>query len=699
MHAPSLVRKSVCFILLTGIFFFSFSKVSNGYSVTNIKAEYHNGQVFLTWTNPSVKSLQYNVYRSTSSFTSTSQLNSSSLLGFVRDSSSKNIFWSQQSSTKVFYKITDKGQPLVATQGLYVATCNANQSCYYAVTVTNLSNNIEELTIVSGVTCLSTAISETAVIPEPVYQDSLILSNGDIRKHYVQFVNNQETALYPAMNTYGSYGFDIYLVKRGSATSYPLFILFQGYGGEFDKGIGLDDVYTDCYALGVYDWLPIPTGGSVGDNAYFYGYHENFNIYSNSNPIPTTGIVKSYVQTRYMEAINWIERKYPIDTTRLYTKGTSANGFGAILMASIIPEKIAAVYDNVEPFAVSPLSDTYKQMWGESATELNSDILDWETGDALTFKKLTHFIKMMNVNEQRSMPPVFDIHGKNDVTVTWNADKVEWMDSLNLNHIGGAWYWDQRDHGGSGKNFDDEEMEPNYYRFATNISYPAFSNCSINQDPGNGNKKDGADYGTYNGYLDFVDDNIADKSCSYLIHVFIKDFYVGGVLDALQYSTCTTDVTFRRLQNFQPAIGSTIKWKNFDDVTNLLVQSGSFTYNGGLITLTGLTVTKTGNRFKLKIKDCTSKLGDDDSDADESMINESLVTFSKTPAGYMAHLESAIDQSIDVSVYDLLGRTISVKRINLLQGSNSFEITAPSTGIYFIEVNNESFHHTDKLMF
>ncbi|MCY7409024.1 MAG: T9SS type A sorting domain-containing protein, partial [Chitinophagales bacterium] len=388
-----------------------------------------------------------------------------------------------------------------------------------------------------------------------------------------------------------------------------------------------------------------------------------------------------------------------IDTTRLYTKGTSANGFGAILMASIFPEKIAAVYDNVEPFAVSPVSDTYKQMWGESATELKSDILDWQSGDALTLKKITHFIKMMNVNEQRSMPPIFDVHGKNDVTVTWNADKVEWLDSLNQNHIGGAWYWDQRDHGGSGKNFDDEEMEPNYYRFATNISYPAFSNCSINQNPGNGNKKDGDDYGTYNGYLDFVDDNIADKTCSYLIHVFIKDFYVGGVLDVLQYLTCTTDITFRRLQNFQPPIGSTIKWKNFDDVTNLKIQSGSFTYNGGLITLTDLTVSKTGNRIKLRIANCTSKLGDDDSDNDDSMVDESVVNFSKTSAGYMAHLESAIDQSIDVSVYDLLGRTISVKRINLQQGINDFEITAPLTGIYLVEVKNQSFHYTEKLMF
>ncbi|MBA2407833.1 MAG: hypothetical protein H0V65_07565, partial [Chitinophagales bacterium] len=55
------------------------------YSVTELQASYSNGQTFLTWKNPSVSNLQYNVYRSASPLSSASDLNTATFLGFVRD--------------------------------------------------------------------------------------------------------------------------------------------------------------------------------------------------------------------------------------------------------------------------------------------------------------------------------------------------------------------------------------------------------------------------------------------------------------------------------------------------------------------------------------------------------------------------------------------------------------------------------------
>src|SRR6185436_14722775 len=103
-------------------------------------------------------------------------------------------------------------------------------------------------------------------------------------------------ALYPAMNSTGSYGFNFFLVKRGSATAYPLFLLYEGISGKnADKAINLDDDFTNCYVMGLFDWLPLPNDeGGIGDNDFYLGYHENFNIYTNQNPIPTTGIIRSY---------------------------------------------------------------------------------------------------------------------------------------------------------------------------------------------------------------------------------------------------------------------------------------------------------------------------------------------------------------------------------------------------------------------
>lgn len=683
-----------CLVLFVAVFFAGYS--SKGYTVSNLASEYHNGQVFLTWTNPSVKNLQYNVYRSTLPLLTSGQLTSSTFLGFVRDSSSKNIFWSQQSGEKIFFKIKDSGQPLASNKGLYVVTCTNNQSYYYVVTVTKLSTNIEDKTILPGINSSLLPVSEVVAQPKPVWQDSIVVKNGEVKQLYVQFVNNQETALYPAMNSTGSYGFNFFITKRGTATKYPLFVLFEGFGNDATKSISLDSMYTNCYAMGVFDWLPIPqSDGGTGDNSFFCCWHEKFNIYSNSNPIPTSGTVKTYSQKRYWEAIEWLASQVSIDTTRIYLKGTSASGYGALITANLRPEKIAAVYGMVEPFSTGASNDLTKQMWGTTSSKLKTDVLKWNTPDTLAFTDLKDQQKMVSYNELRSMPVIYDVHGKKDKTIAWNENTIEWLDSLEINHIGGTWYWDQRNHSQDNKDFTSDETRPDFYRFATNVSYPAFSNCSINQNPGNGIPTNGKPHGAINGYLDWHDD-IADNQCNYTIHLFVKDFYVGGVLDPAQYSTCQTDITFRRLQKFQPANGAIIKWTNYDEVTNEKLQNGSFTYNGGLISIPDLTVNKTGTYVKLSIKNCGQRIGDDPIDDDPS---DTRLYFSKSPNGYTAHVDVSENEDGQVLVYDLMGRLVWEKNISLAIGMNAIEIPSPSSGIFLVRVRCGAFSYTEKLFF
>src|SRR6185436_2196033 len=113
----------------------------------------------------------------------------------------------------------------------------------------------------------------------------------------------------------------------------------------------------------------------------------------------------------------------------------------------------------------------------------------------------------------------------------------------------------------------------------------------INQDPGTGIATDGDPYCAINGYLDWNDASISDKPCTYSIECFIKNFYVGGQLDLLQYDSCFTDITLRRTQKFHPESGQTINWTNYG-TNNHLLQSGSFVYDGGLITLYGIKIIK-----------------------------------------------------------------------------------------------------------
>ncbi len=698
MKAPQKILKSPA--VRTAIFFlvlFFNAILCDGAIVTNLKGVCKNGQVFLTWTNPTGTKLQYNVYRSTSKFTTSSQLTASKLMGFVRDNSAQNIQLSTDLPGDVYYKIQDDGLPLLPTQGLYVVTCTANKPYFYAVTVTDLVTGEESKAVTTGKNSLSSAVNETVAKAKPVFQQTVSAGN-EVKDYYTQFVNNQETALNPAMNSTGSYGFNFYITKRGSASLYPLMIVFEGAGAAINSGVGLDADITNCYVLGVYDWLPLPngTGVGVGENTYYSGYHESFNIYSDDNPIPSTGTIKLFCQRRYMEAARWAKSTLPIDTTRVYTKGVSASGYGALLTGLLYPDEISAVYATVEPMFVKPVGNKgalYEQMWGEGVTDLPTDVINMSTGQPLPIYEALDARELLNIKRDLDLPLIFDVHGKKDNSVVWSVKIISWFDSLNSNKAGGVFFWDQRTHGGDGKDFLPEETTPDFYRYQTNLAYPAFSNCSINQDPGNGSPSSGDKYGAYNGYLDW-DENVTDTKCDFSVTLFIKDYYVGGVLDPEQYTTCKTDVAFRRLQNFRPNPGETIKWKNFDN-SNSKIQSGSFVYNGGLIALKDITVNKSGNRIELKISGCNKSAESARQVTDE----DNKISIMGNGNWYSLEFSAADAGHATVSFFDLSGRLLRQEVIAYAPGSNIFDLPGIGTGLYLVQVKTATWSATEKIIF
>jgi hypothetical protein len=141
-------------------------------------------------------------------------------------------------------------------------------------------------------------------------------------------------------------------------------------------------------------------------------YHEKFNIYVANNPIPTSGTIKMYPQRRYIETIRWAKSHFPVDATRVYTKGNSQSGHGAQLTAAMIPEEITAVYSVCEPMSlVTGGKSILRQMW-VIIFRSETDFLDWKTGQPLGFYKLSDMRDMVNTNELLDVPLVFDVHEK-----------------------------------------------------------------------------------------------------------------------------------------------------------------------------------------------------------------------------------------------------------------------------------------------
>ncbi|MCS6916641.1 MAG: hypothetical protein RMK52_06255 [Chitinophagales bacterium] len=563
------------------------------YTVSELSAFYRFGQVFLTWKNPAAVNLQYNLYRSTDPITSSAQLTSSTYRGFVRDHSGKNVRKSTLKNKDFFLVITEGQAALASDRGLYVATTTSDGIFYYAITVTDLNTGIEDKTILPGVNSLINGVQEYVAKPQPVLQTITNQSNGDISYEYVVWGDNYSTPLWPAFNNVGSYGYMFTLQKRGNTEGQPLFVNFADQSPI--KKIP-DDLCTNCNMLQPDDWMP------NGSNTYWIGYNNSYNMYvqNSLNPKVTSGVVHTFTQKRLREILLWARRQPGVDSNRVYMRGKSHNGFGAMITALNNPDLVSAFYVIVAPVFYKTVSgDRREYTFCKASSDLPTDVTYPGTNDSILIWDFTDSRTYYNMHRNAHIPFGQGIHGRDDTKIGW-VGSIKWYDTLNRYPHGGLWYWDRRKHNGKKADFTDAETFPDFLRFANNRSYPAFRYSTSNHNPGNGNASDGDPYGAYNAYMDWDYTSIVDNACTYSIYCYLRTLYVGGVADARQFDSCRADVVLRRTQQFKPLVGQTLVWTNFDN-NNAIIGSGSLVYTGGPVTIPNVKFLKTGNTLVVNI--------------------------------------------------------------------------------------------------
>lgn len=652
------------------------------YKVSSLAASYKDGQVFLTWTNPTATHLKYRVYRSTSKITSSSQLNSGTYIGYVLDNSAKNIRKSNLKGTSVYYTIDPLTGPLSSTKGLYVVSCNDNQTWYYAVTVEDLLTNVESKSITLGKNSLNVGVQETLTAAQPVLQATVNHSSGDVIYEYVIFGDNRSNSYKPAFNNCGFYGYNFSFISHTTG-SVPLYVLFKD-SNPFQYTAAPEQC-GECNVLVMDDWLP------NGQNTYWFGYHENYDMYSTTNTANTSGTVRSYTMSRVKWTIDWVVDNYGLDATRIYSSGFSHNGFGAVIAGMAYPDLFAATWANVPPILVKALNGSSREkMWCPYGSNLLTDVLDPNTNLPLPIWTFFDFRQMLRINHYRGVPYLGGISGKNDVTIGW-VQYFSWFDSVEASRQGGLWMWDQRNHNGVGKNFTSEEAGINYSRFSTAKSYPAFSYCSINQNPGNSNTSTGDPYGALNGYLDWDDNSISDLSCSYSITCNVKDMYANGVL-LTSYDSCTTDITFRRLQNFNPTLGSTINW-TVANSENEIVQSGSYLFDGEPPTVYSAKIYRSGSTITLQVQNCFGR----SEAATSASVDDFNLSLMRTSEGYKISFIAPENSPLHIRLAELNGRVTFDRSMNAVMGQNEIEVHCNS-GISILQVQLGNRTITKKLM-
>jgi hypothetical protein len=126
-------------------------------------------------------------------------------------------------------------------------------------------------------------------------------------------------------------------------------------------------------------------------------------------------------------------------------------------------------------------------------------------------------------------------------------------------------------------------------------SVPAFSRCSLDNSPGNGDPDDGEPFGVINGYLLWLYDDIVDEPDRWEMTVYL----VAQCPD----ERCTVDLTPRHCRQFKPKAGEQFTWTNSPLGKDAEAKAGEISADKwGLLTLQNLEVTKQKNRIVIRRK-------------------------------------------------------------------------------------------------
>lgn len=259
-------------------------------------------------------------------------------------------------------------------------------------------------------------------------------------------------------------------------------------------------------------------------------------------------------------------------------------GTGSVAFGLRHPEIFAAIFANVPQ--VNPAMDNIG--WSQTniekycgtraeAVKTNEGINVWDR------LNMTKYVQ----EHHGDFPFLRTINARDDQVLKWPQIPA-FLKALNDNRHGFISGWGMGTHNIQPTQVPAVVKDFDITKIRRNVSFPAFSNSSLNGDPGSGDPKDGTETGQMGGGFDWT--IMADTPDSWEAEIKVV---VEGKAEAV------TDITPRRLQRLKPRAGETFNWQNVDS-TGQVLQSGKVTADQwNLITLPKVTVTSAGNRVTI----------------------------------------------------------------------------------------------------
>ncbi len=475
------------------------------------------------------------------------------------------------------YVVEEGREPLPPGTGLYVCRTSEPGKFYYAVTV--VVDGRESPLLTAG-NCLERPLEESPGPAPPVLQriekpERFVYVDHPTLYYYVRWES-------PPTCSIAGKPFDyLVAVPPEPAKPAPVGLHLHCWGGSLNGGYGWwYNAEKGAMLLSTnqipYDW--------------WTGYHERL---WTGKPLRSkedwqSGVVHPYTQRRLFSFLDWVATRWDVDLSRTFVAGSSMGGSGSPMLAIRYPERVAwaVSWVGVHIPALSPrFRSSYARVWGKP--EWNVPFEDgtpvWDYYNDAWF--LRHY-------PNKEVGFLTFSNGKNDGGIGWQQ-AVDFYRALQETHRPHLFVWGQRGHGQ--RTIMPESLAERVLPIDIRVdaTLPAFTRCSLDDDPGNGDPDHGDPTGAVNRYLTWQTDDAVDRPDRWELTV--------RLVPKSPAPWCTVDITPRRCQQFHVAPGETIHWSNRQVTDRQVVQQGQATADRwGLITLPQVRVSTGGNRILIE---------------------------------------------------------------------------------------------------
>ncbi|WXR60973.1 right-handed parallel beta-helix repeat-containing protein [Peptostreptococcaceae bacterium AGR-M142] len=578
------------------------------YKVKNLEVKHRDGQTFVTWeeacpliSDESIqvvdyinalrnypKEVLYNIYESQSQITSVDGLTpianvknlSSWDLGYYNITVNSPDYVIRPHENKELRRfVIEEGQsPLEPGTGLFVTNPKESGQKYYAITVSVNGNEYKEI---------DEQNSTVNSIKEEVGQGSPILQFSETKTF--NYVNNAQLNYYTRWETTPNSSVDsiamdyLVAIPQNYKAPAPVGIHLHCWGGNLNSG---------------YGWWTDANDGAIllSTNQYPYdwwtGYHEK--MFTNQ-PLKTredweSGVVRPYTSTRIISFLDWLKdnEQWDIDMNRTFSAGTSMGGSGSLMMAIRYPELISwsRSWVGVHIPSESPnFRSSYEGVYGKVEYDVlfedGTPVWDYYNDDWYLRNYPNKEIGFLTFS-----------NGKNDSGIGWGQAQ-KFYKALQDTKRPHMFVWGQGGHSQRAKmpiTFKEKDMPID---IKLNQSLPAFTRCSLDDNPGNGDPSDGDLEGQVNAYLYWETDDLVDTDNKWEMTV--------AITQKAPQDSCKVDITPRRLQSLNSNAGDSYTWSNIDLSTGMVIESGEvLADDNGLITIEQITVSKNKNRVVIE---------------------------------------------------------------------------------------------------